>query len=85
MERRRGRHHIFRGVIAPARGQVLAKTKDEFRLDHRHMEMCRRQFGAIPMQLAVEQAAGERPVDADMLLPGNAGGGDLPADRLPAR
>ena len=45
--------------------------------------MRRRQLGAVLVQLAIEQSPGERPVNADMLLSGDTGGGDFPAHRLP--
>ena len=79
MQRRDGSEHLGLFVRRRARRQIAAHAEGELGLDDPHA------VGAEGDELAVlvhglrEQAAGDRPVDADMPLAGEAGRRDLPA------
>ena len=60
MERRHRVHHRLHGIVAVAAGQVPAQAERELRLDHRHVEVARRQLRAALVELALPQASGER-------------------------
>ena len=77
-------HHRIHRVVAVAAGQVPAQAERELRLDHRHVEVPRRQLRAALVELALPELPGEGAVHPDMLLAGHAGGRDLPAHRLGA-
>ncbi|MFO1272711.1 MAG: hypothetical protein U1F50_13740 [Rubrivivax sp.] len=71
--------HLFARVRLLARRQRAAHAEDHLAFGHLHAVGGQRDHGPIAQHAALEHGAGERAAHRDVLLPGHAGGGDLPA------
>ncbi len=74
--------HLLHGVGRVARRQIGLHAKGEFRLGDAHFIARHRRRAAIRDHGLGQDASGHRSLDIDVLLPGLAGGGDLPAEQF---
>jgi len=74
--------HLLHGVGLRSRRQVGRHAKGEFGLGDAHFVSRHRSRAAIGDDGFGQDASGHRAVDIDVLLPGFAGGRDLPAEQF---